>query len=188
MPKASELKKGAVVEIDGNLYVVRQVDVRSPSSRGAQTLYKLRFSQVSGGRKLEQTLKGDDWLKDVDLVRRQVQFSYRDGDMITFMDTGDYSQYTLAVSDLEEQMNYLSEDLEGVTASIMDGMLIGIELPQTVILEISDTSPAIKGASAAARTKTAQLTTGLEIQVPEYLQTGDRVKVNTANGKFISRV
>ena len=85
-------------------------------------------------------------------------------------------------------MNYLSEDLEGVTASIMDGMLIGIELPQTVILEISDTSPAIKGASAAARTKTAQLTTGLEIQVPEYLQTGDRVKVNTANGKFISRV
>ena len=92
MPKASELKKGAVVEIDGNLYVVRQVDVRSPSSRGAQTLYKLRFSQVSGGRKLEQTLKGDDWLKDVDLIRRQVQFSYRDGDMITFMDTGDYSQ------------------------------------------------------------------------------------------------
>ena len=187
MPKASELKKGSVVEFDGDVYIARQIEIRNPSARGASTLYKIRFFNVRDGKKLEQTLKGDDFVKEGDLARHMVQFSYREGDMITFMDTENYSQYTLDASALEQQLAYMTEDLEGMIALLVDGQIVGIELPQTVLLEISDTAPGIKGASASARTKPATLSTGLEIQVPEYLETGERVKVNTTNSKFISR-
>ena len=187
MPKASDLKTGSVVEIDGGVYIARRIDKRNPSARGASTLYKVRFFNVRSGQKLEQTLKGDDFLKDGDLTKTSVQFSYREGDMITFMDTGDFSQYTLDADALEEQLGYITEDLEGMIAMLVDGEIVGIEIPQTVVLEITETSPSIKGASATARTKPATLSTGLEIQVPEYLETGERIKVNTANAKFLSR-
>jgi elongation factor P len=80
MARASELKRGSVVEIDGGVYVVRDIDIRNPSARGASTLYRVRFFNVRVGRKLEQTLKGDDFLKDGNLSRHSVQFSYREGD------------------------------------------------------------------------------------------------------------
>ncbi len=111
MPRASELKKGSVVEIDGGVYVARDIEIRNPSARGASTLYKVRFFNVRDGRKLEQTLKGDDFVKDGNLSRHSVQFSYREGDMITFMDVENYSQYTLSADALEDQIDYMTEDL-----------------------------------------------------------------------------
>jgi len=187
MPKASDLKKGSVVELDGEVYIARQIDKRNPSARGAATLYKVRFFNVRNGQKLEQTLKGDDFVKDGDLTKRSVQFSYREGDIVTFMDTENYTQYALNVEVIEEQSCYMTDDLEGMIALLIDGQIVGVEIPQTVELEITDTAPGIKGASASARTKPATLSTGLEIQVPEYLESGERIKVNTANGKFVSR-
>ena len=187
MPKASDLKKGSVVEIDGEVYFARQIDVRNPSARGASTLYKIRFFNVRDGKKLEQTLKGDDFVKDGDLTRRSVQYSYSEGDMVTFMDVEDYSQYTLNADVLSEQTPYMTEDLEGMIAMLVDGQVVGIEIPQSVVLEITHTDPGIKSASVSARTKPATLSTGLEIQVPEYLETGERVKINTATGKYVSR-
>ena len=136
---------------------------------------------------MEQTLKGDDFVKDGDLTKRSISFSYREGDMITFMDMENYSQYTLNADVLEEQSGYMTEDLEGMIALLIDGQIVGIEIPQTVVLEITETAPGIKGASASARTKPATLSTGLEIQVPEYLESGERIKVNTTNAKFVSR-
>ena len=187
MPKASDLKKGSVVEIDGEVYIANQIDKRNPSARGASTLFKVRFFNVRSGQKLEQTLKGDDFVKDGDLVRRSVQFSYREGDITTFMDTEDYSQYELNAEDLEEQSCYMTEDLEGMVALLVDGQIVGVEIPLTVELDITETAPGLKAASASARTKPALLSTGLEIQVPEYLESGERIKVNTTNGKFVSR-
>jgi len=187
MPKASEIKKGSVVEIDGEVYIANQVEKRNPSARGASTLFKVRFFNVRSGQKLEQTLKGDDLVKDGDLTRRSVQFSYREGDITTFMDTEDYSQYALNAEVIEEQSGYITEDLEGMIALLVDGQIVGIEIPQNVELEITETAPGLKAASASARTKPALLSTGIEIQVPEYLESGERIKVNTATGKFVSR-
>jgi len=187
MPKASELKKGSVVEFDGEVYIARHIEIRNPSARGASTLYKIKFFNVRDGKKLEQTLKSDDFVKDGDLIRRSVQFSYREDDMVTFMDAEDYSQYTLDADALAEQTPYMTEDLEGMIAMLVDGQIVGVEIPQAVVLEITHTDPGIKSASVSARTKPAMLSTGLEIQVPEYLETGERVKVNTTNGKYISR-
>jgi elongation factor P len=187
MPKASDLKKGSIVEIDGEVYFTRQIEKRNPSARGASTLFKVRFFNVRSGQKLEQTLKGDDFVKDGDLVRRSVQFSYREGDVTTFMDSENYDQYILDAEAIEEQSCYMTEDLEGMIALLVDGQIVGIEIPQTVELEITETAPGLKAASASARTKPAVLSTGLEIQVPEYLESGERIKVNTTNGKFVSR-
>ncbi|MEW5757825.1 MAG: elongation factor P-like protein YeiP [Pseudomonadota bacterium] len=187
MPKACDLKRGAIVEIDGKIYLVKHVDVKTPSSRGAVTLYKVRYSSVPEKQKHEVTYRGDDSVNDVNFVRKPVQYSYHDGDMYTFMDTEDYSQHTLSADDLEGQLEYLTDGLEGILALLVDDNIIGIELPQSVELEVIETAPAMKGSSATARTKAAKLSTGLEIQVPEYLETGEIVKVSTVTGKYVSR-
>jgi len=187
VPKACDLKRGAIVEINGAPHAVKRLEAKSPSSRGAATLYKVRFTNLQTKQKLDESFKGDDFLKDIDCVRTQVQYSYLDGDIYMFMDLEDYSQHGLNSEDLEECLGYMTEGLEGITALLVDGKIIGIELPQSVNLTITDTAPGIKGASATGRTKPAMLTTGMEIQVPEYLENGETVKVNTSTGKFISR-
>jgi elongation factor P len=185
--KASDLKRGMIVEINGIPHVVKQIEVRSPSSRGASTLYKIRFNNMKTGQKLDETLKGDDFFKDADCVRAKVQYSYQDGNNYIFMNLDDYSQYSLNSEDLEGKIEYLTEGLEGIVALLIDDAILGIELPSSVILSIVETAPAIKGATATGRTKTARLQTGVEVQVPEYLETGELVKINTETGKFMSR-
>ena len=187
MPKASELKRGNVVEINGEPYVVKKIESRSPSSRGAQTIYKIRFNNAKTGQKLDESCKADDVFTSVDLIKRQVQYLYQDGDMYTFMDIEDYSQHTLGKGEIENCLGYLTDGLEGLYALIIDDQVLGVELPQVVELEITETAPAIKGASATSRTKTAILVTGMEVQVPEYIETGEVLKINTDNGKFMSR-
>jgi len=187
VPKASDLKRGVIVEINGMPHSVKQVECKSPSSRGAVTLYKIRFTNLKTGQKLDESYKGEDFLKEADCVRTQVQYSYLDGDSYTFMDMEDYSQYVLNRDEIENQVDYLTEGLEGITALLVDGNILGIELPQSVSLQIIDTAPGIKGATATGRTKPATLSTGLEVQVPEYLENEETIKVNTTNGKFISR-
>ena len=188
MAKASDLKRGMVVDINGTPHSVKRVDAKSPSSRGASTLYKIRFTNLKTGQKLDESLKGDDFFKDADLVRAKVQFSYVDSDNFIFMNTEDYTQYNLSRDDLEDQVGYLSEGLDGIIALLIDDAVLGIELPSSVVLAIAETAPAIKGATAAGRTKTARLTTGIDVQVPEYLENDELVKVNTETGKFMARV
>lgn len=187
MPKASELKKGQVIELADEPYIVKQVDCKSPSSRGASTLYKIRFTHAKTKQKRDESFKGEDFLKDADCQRVQVQYSYRDGDDFCFMNTEDFSQYTLSAAELEDESKLLIEGLEGIYALLIDGAIAGIELPQFVDLEITQTDPAIKGASATNRTKPATLCTGFVIQVPEYLAAGEVVKVVSATGKYSSR-
>lgn len=187
MPKASELKRGMVVDIDGTPHVVKNVECKSPSSRGATTLYKIRFNNLKTRRKLDESYKGEDMLKSSDCERVQVQYSYNSGDEYVFMNSEDYNQYTVTAEELDGMELFLSDGLEGLTVLLHEGAVISIELPQSVDLEIVDTAPGIKGASASARTKPAVLTTGLEIQVPEYLNTGEVVRVNTSNKQFMSR-
>lgn len=187
MPKASELKRGMIIEINEIPHAVKLVDSRSPSSRGASTLYKIRYTNLKTGQKLDESYKGDDFLKEADCIRVKVQYSYNDGESYVFMNSDDYSQYTLNEDELEGQTGYITEGLEGITALIMEGNILGIELPASVDLEIIETAPGIKGSSATARTKAAVLPTGIEVQVPEYLETGEVIKINTATGKFMSR-
>jgi len=185
--KASELKKGIVIDIDGRKVIIKTLDVQSPSSRSGSTLYKVRGFDIASKMKYENRFKGDDVMQPVEFGRRPVQYLYRDADGCTFMDRESFEQYTLDTAALEDELNYLGEDLEGILAMIADGVILGIELPATVALEITDTAPGMKAASASSRTKPATLSTGLVVQVPEYLGTGELIKVNTGSGQYISR-
>lgn len=187
MPKANELKQGTAIEINGEPYVVKHIDVRNPTSRGATTLYKVRFTHMKTKQKLDETYKSDEMLKAADCSRCNVQYSYQDGDTYYFMNTETYEQYSLSTDDLEGQTEYLSDGLEGIIMLLMDDAALGIQLPTTITLQIVETPPAMKGASATNRTKPAKLTTGLEIQVPEYIESGEMVKINTETGKYSSR-
>jgi elongation factor P len=188
MPKASELKKGNVVEISGQPYIVNHIEVKSPSSRGSNTLYKFRFNHAQTKQKLDETFKGEDMLGSVNMERRKVQLSYMEGeDVYIFMDEEDYSQYSLASESIGEQKNFMCDGMEGIVGMLIDGVCVGVELPQSVIMDIIDTAPGIKGASASARTKPATLSTGLTVQVPEYLEVGDRIKINTQETRYMSR-
>ncbi len=187
MPKASDLKQGTAVEINGEPYAVKTIEVRNPTSRGASTLYKIRFAHMKTKQKLDDSFKGDDFLKEADCSRVMVQFSYQDGDEYHFMNLETYDQYSLNSNDLEGQTEYLIEGLEGIIMLLLDDAALGIELPTSIVMQVLETPPAMKGASATNRTKPAKLTTGLEIQVPEYIETGETIKVNSDSGKFMSR-
>jgi len=187
MPKASDLKRGIAVEYNGKLLLVKHVDVHSPSARGAATLYKTRFAEIGTGSKVEHSFKGDDMLTAIDLNRRDVTFSYLDGDDYIFMDNEDYSQHGFKQGDIEEELLFINEDTQGLKVLEVDGRAIGLELPQSVEMVITETDPSIKGASAASRTKPARFATGLTIQVPEYIANGDKVKIHTQEKKFMGR-
>ena len=187
MTKASDLKRSDVLSVNGTLYVIRQIDVQSPSARGAATLYRVKAQAVVGTGKYEERFKGDDDVDTVSMHKRAVQFSYLDGDDCIFMDTEDFTQYPLKQADIEDEMAFVTEATEGLQVMLVDDAVIGLELPQTVVLEIVETTPAMKAASASARTKPATLNTGLVVSVPEYLEVGEKIKVNTGERAYISR-
>jgi elongation factor P len=187
VPKASDLKRGDVVDIGGSPYSVKSVEAKSPSSRGASTLYKIRFTNLRTGQKLDESFKGDVMLGQMDCIRTDVQYSYIDGDEHVFMNMDDYSQYMLNVSAIEEQLVFMEVGRQELIALIVEGEIVSVSLPMTVVLEITDTAPSIKGATATGRTKAATMSTGLVIQVPEYIEIGERVKINTESSKFVAR-
>ncbi len=103
MPKAGDLKRGMVIEIDGVPHVVKTIESKSPSSRGASTLYKIRYNNLQTGQKRDESYKSDDMLKEADCVRIKVQFSYIDGEQYVFMDNEDFSQHNLNKTDWTSQ-------------------------------------------------------------------------------------
>lgn len=187
MSKASDLKRGMVIELINEPYVVKEIEIRNPSSHGSSTLYKVRFNHLKTKQKRDESFKGEDFLKEIDCVRKLVQFSYLDGESYVFMDNETYEQYGIDRDEIEDKIGFISEGLTHIVAVLLDQQLIAIELPAAVTLTIVDTTPSIKGATAAARTKPARLTTGFEVQVPEYIENGEMIKVNTESGKFMSR-
>lgn len=187
MPRACDLKKGEVVIHKGAPHVVKTIAVRSPSSRGAATLYKVRLNHLKTGQKVDESFKGEDNLVDADFERRKIQFSYRDGDSSIFMDSEDFSQYGLTDNELGDELLYITQATEGLQGLLVDGQMIAIELPQSVVMTVIETSPVVKGASGSALTKPAHFDTGLVIQVPEYLASGESVKISTEDNRYISR-
>ena len=145
MTRASELKKSDVIEVNGTLYAIRQIEVQSPSARGAATLYRVKASAVGGGPKFEERFKGDDDVATVELQRRPVQFSYVDGDDYIFMDNEDFSQYLLKQEDISDELAFITEETEGVLALRVEESVIGLELPASVVLEVTETTPGHEG-------------------------------------------
>lgn len=187
MPKASDIKKNAAIEHNGKVFIVRDIERSVPQGRAGGSLYRMRMYDVVTGGKTDETFKAEEMLSFADLSRRPSMFSYIDGDEYVFMDNEDYTPYNLNKESIADEVLYLNEDTQGLLVILVDGTPVTIELPGSVELEVIETDPSIKGGSATARTKPATLSTGLIIQVPEHISTGDKVKVNTAEQKFMGR-
>ncbi|MCG9699323.1 elongation factor P-like protein YeiP [Vibrio natriegens] len=187
MPKASEIKKGFAIESNGKTLLVKDIEVTTPGGRGGAKIYKMRCTDLTTGARVDERYKSDDVVETVEMNKRAVVYSYADGDEHIFMDNEDYSQYTFKESDVADEMLFINEDTQGIHVIVVDGSAVGLELPSSVELVIEETDPSIKGASASARTKPARFASGLTVQVPEYIATGDRVVINTAERKYMSR-
>jgi elongation factor P len=184
---AKEIKTGAVLNYEGAPIIIETISVQTPSARGAATLYKYRGRNLVTRQKVDITLKGTDSLPEADFVKRPVKMMYSDPTHLHLLDQADYNQYSIAIGDVQEQMPYMTEPLEGILALIYNDECVGVSLPTTVELEVTQCDPSVRGDSANKRTKPATLETGLVVQVPEYLEQGERIKVDTRTGVYISR-
>lgn len=187
MPKASEIKKGFAIESNGKTLLVKDIEVTTPGGRGGAKIYKMRCTDLTNGARVDERYKSDDVVDTVEMNKRAVVYSYADGDEHIFMDNEDYSQYTFKENEVADEMLFINEDTQGIHVILVNGSAVGLELPSSVELVIEETDPSIKGASASARTKPARFASGLVVQVPEYIATGDRVVINTAERKYMSR-
>jgi elongation factor P len=187
MPRASEIKRGSVIEHEGQVYAVKDLSKSAPTARGSGTVIRFRLNHVVSKLKLDISVSGDDMIKEADYQRRPASYLYQDGDSYVFMDAEDYGQHSFNSDELDGIAEYLTDGIEGLMLVNVDGNPVSVELPTMVVLEIIETPPPMKAASATSRTKTAKCSTGLEIQVPEYIASGERVKINTTTGEFSGR-
>lgn len=176
-----------VVEIEGSAHIIEHIQVQTPSARGAATLYKIKARNLKSRNRVEKTFRGTDSLNEVSFERRPAQFLYRDPEAFHFMDATDYNPFSIALDDLTEQAPFMTENMEGIEALVVADEVIGIELPDTVVLAITETGPGVRGNSATGRTKPATLSTGHTIQVPEHLDQGVSVRVDTRTGDYLGR-
>ncbi len=184
---AKEIKNGNIVNYNGAPHIIEKISVQSPSARGAATLYKYKARNLITKQKVDITLKGTESLDEADFQRRGVKYMFTDPTHLHFLDETDYNQIALSRDDLTDEANYLTEDLEGVFVLVYNDEPVGLQLPLTVELAITECDPGVKGNSATSRTKPALLETGLRLQVPEYIKQGEKIKVDTRTGEYLSR-
>ncbi|VAW63605.1 Elongation factor P-like protein [hydrothermal vent metagenome] len=185
--KANEIKRGTFLHYEGQNIVIKSVFCQTASSRSGNTIYKVKGQVLVTKKKFEHGFLGDENVEVIDVNRQAVQPLYREGDAWVFMNNENYEQYTLGDEDIQDELAFLMEGLEGVDALVVEDQIMGIELPANVVLTIVETAPSIKGASSSARTKPATLSTGLVVQVPEYLSEGQAIKINTETQEYVGR-
>jgi len=184
---AKDFKRRMVVEIDGAPHMIEQIQVQTPSARGAATLYKIKARNLKTKTRVEKSYRGTDVLSESSFERRPIQFLYRDPDAFHFMDSADFNQFSLTLDEVGDLASYMTENMEGIDALVVNDEVIAIEIPDTVALEIAETAPGVRGNSATGRTKAATLSTGVVVQVPEHLDQGVVVRVDTRTGEYLGR-
>jgi len=186
MITTSDFKRGLVIKIDDAPCIILDIHQQSPTARGGNTLVKTKYRNLLSGQVLEKTFKSGDKVDEADFERRKGQFLYADGDGGVFMDLESYEQFEVGSELFEPIKGFLLEGMD-VQLGVFQGQAVSIDPPMTVELLVTETAPAIKNATAQAQTKEALLETGLRIQVPGYLESGEKVKVDTREARFVSR-
>lgn len=184
---AKEIKRGNILNYQNAPCMIETISVQSPSARGAATIYKYRARNLITKQKVDITLRGGESLDEANFARRAVKYMYADPTEMHFLDQVDYNQYSLPKEDLEDELRYLTEDLEGVFALFYNEQFVAIQVPLTVELKVVQCDPGVRGNSATSRSKPATLETGYVVQVPEYLEMGEVVKIDTRTGEYLSR-
>lgn len=186
MLTTSDFKKGLVIQLDNAPCLLLDVAFQSPSARGANTMVKTRFRNLLTGQVLDRTFRSGDKVDEADYERHKGQFLYADAGRGVFMDLETYEQFEMDEVAFGAISPYLLEGIE-VTLGLFQGRMVMVEPPMVVELTVTDTAPIIKHATATAETKDAVLETGLKLKVPPYLENGIKIKVDTREGRFVSR-
>ena len=178
------MKKGMLIKVGADLFRVLELQHVTPGNlRG---FVRVKFRNIRNGALSDQKLRSEDSVERAVLDERAMQYMYRDGDSFHFMDTESYEQLHISEEALGDSRNYLVADML-IRVEFYDVEPVGIELPQTVDLVVKETVPGIKGATASAQVKPATLETGLVVQVPPFINEGDRIRINTETGEYQSR-
>jgi len=173
-----------LINVEGNLF--RVLDVMHVTPGNLRGFVRVKLRNIRNGTLSDQKLRSEDSLDRATLDEREMQYLYHEGEDYHFMDTSTYEQIHISSEALGDSVNYLKPEMT-IQVEFYGEEPVGIELPQTVDLKVMDTAPGIKGATASAQVKPATLETGLVVQVPPFVNTGDLVRVNTETGEYLSR-
>lgn len=184
MISSNDFRNGLTIAIDGVLYTIVEFQHVKPGKGSAFVRVKMR--NVRTGSTVERTFNAGEKVNRAQLEGKEVQFLYQDADAYTFMDTSTYEQITLNRAALGDALNFLKESLT-ISLELYEGEVVGVELPNSVELEVTETEPGIKGDTAQGATKPATLETGYTVRVPLFVNIGDRLVIDTRSGNYISR-
>src|SRR5215470_13290357 len=185
MVQATQLRPGMIIIYEGDLYRVTAIHHLTPGNK--RGFMQTKMKNLKSGIGTEKKFRSEDRLEQATLDTRKMQYLYAEGDLHTFMDTENYEQMSLHAEEIGDLLNYLLPKTV-VEMEFFDSRPIGISPPSTVDLEVIETEPSLKGATASASYKPAKLETGVTIQVPPFVQVGDRVRVDPSEGTYLERV
>ena len=188
MIETSDFKKGVCLLYKDAPMIIIDVTFSTPTARGSNTIAKTKLRNLLTGQLINDSIRSGEKFGEVDLERHPASYMYNDGSRWYFMDDTSFEQFELGPDELGDAVGYLVDGVEGLQAVLIDGKVISIQMPLTVNLRVEQTDPAIKGATAQAQLKPATTETGLVVQVPPYLASGELIKVDTRDGHFVERV
>ena len=181
---ATQLRPGMIIKHNNDLHSVFSVEHRTPGNLRAFIQAKLR--NLRTGAMFEHRFRSPDPIEKINVDEVQMEYLYNDGDAYYFMNTENYEQIHLTKDILGDAVDYLTPNLQ-IRVEFFDGKAVGIELPQTVDLQVIETEPGLKSATASSVTKPAKTETGLVVQVPPFINEGETIRVDTAEGTYLSR-
>src|SRR6187401_2911693 len=183
--QATRLRKGMLIKFDNGLYRILDLHHITPGNKRGHVLCRGR--DIRNNRLVDHKFRSEDDVERTILDEHEMQFLYRDGDLFYFMNTESYEQIHLSLEVLGDQALYLLPEAK-ISVEFYETDPVGIHLPLTVDLKVTDTVPGIKGATAAAQVKPAKCETGVVVTVPAFVNEGDVIRINTETGEYLSRV
>ena len=184
MVSTSEFRGGMVIKYENGLWEILEYQLVKMQQR--QPIVRTKMRNIRTGNVLEQPFRSGDKFEEIYLEEKPIQYLYRDGDTFNFMDSQAYHEIKVSAAIVGDRANYLVENTE-VSGRYCDDELISIELPSSVVLEVSQTDPGLRGDTAKSGTKLAKLESGATVKVPLFVNTGDKVRVDTRTGQYLER-
>ncbi|MEE8467945.1 MAG: elongation factor P [Planctomycetota bacterium] len=188
MIDTAAFKKGVCLVYKGDPVIIVSFTVSTPTARGGNTIFKTKLRNLRSGQILNESIRSGTKFEDVDLERHKASFMYSDGSTWYFMDDETFEQFEFKADALAGAEQYLADGVAGLQAVLIDGSVSALELPLSVEMQVTECDPTVKGATAQAQLKPATTETGLVVQVPPYLASGERIRVDTRDGRFLERV
>jgi elongation factor P len=185
MISTNDLRTGVTVEIDGAVWAVLEFQHVKPGKGAA--FVRTKMKNVATGAVQERTFNAGEKLNKARVENKEMQFLYVSGDFYTFMDNNTFEQMDLVADQIGDGLKYLIENMN-IQIQVFDGKVIGVEMPNFVELTITECEPGVKGDTATAGTKPATLETGAQVKVPFFINEGDKIRIDTRTGDYLSRV